>query len=169
MNESNFDQFWSHYPNKKGKGAARTQYEKQEKLYGDKREFLESVISAITVQNTFRRQQQGAEVFVPQWKNPATWLSQECWADEVDIKPKDNGPTIGQQCSKPNCHHPVHGPSYTLCEEHYAWRKGMTLVDEVTEIHAKLSESCSTTDEWRAKFKELAQVGLGGNLGKTMS
>ena len=40
----------------------------------------------------------------------------------------------------------------------------MTLVDEVIEIHAKLSEECKTTEQWRDKFKELASKGIGGNL-----
>ena len=166
---TNFDSFWEYYPNKKGKGAARTAFEKQEKLYGDKKEFLEAVLSAIAVQSRFRKQQQGIGVFVPQWKNPATWLNQECWTDEVDIKPKETSPTIGAQCSRPNCTHPVMGPRFTFCEAHEAWQKGKTLVDEVAAIHAKLSEECKTTEEWRRKFKELAAIGLGGNRGKTMS
>ena len=159
-----FDSFWSHYPNKKGKGAARTQYEKQEKLHGEPQDFLETVLSAIAVQTRYRKQQQGIGQFVPQWKNPSTWLNQECWTDEVQLDEREKGPSITTQCSRPNCINPVHGPRFDLCEEHYAWRKGMTLVDEVVTIHAKLSEECQTTEQWRAKFKELAEIGLGGKL-----
>lgn len=164
MAETNFDSFWSYYPKKSGRGTARTAYEKQEKLYGEPSDFLETVLSAIAVQTRYRKQQQGINQFVPPWKNPATWLNAECFTDEVQLDERERGPTIGAQCSKPNCIHPSMGPQFTLCEEHYAWRKGMTLVEEVAEIHAKLSEECKTPDEWRAKFKSLALVGLGGNL-----
>lgn len=158
--ESNFDSFWKDYPNRKGKGAARTAYEKQEKLYGDPIDFIKTVLSAIAVQGRYRNQQQSAGVFIPQWKNPATWLNQECWTDEVQVEPRDKGVTIGAQCSK--CTKPVMGPRFTLCEEHEAWQTGKTLVEEMTTMYNKLAETCKTTEEWRNKYRELAKLGIGG-------
>lgn len=161
---TNFDSFWKAYPNRKGKGAARTAYDKQEKIHGDPIDFIKTVLSAIAVQGRYRKQQQGMGVFVPQWKNPVTWLNQECWTDEVAIEPRDKKPTIGAQCSK--CTNPVHGPRFTLCEVHEAWQPGKSLVGEMITMYNKLSETCKTTDEWRAKYRELARGGIGGNYEK---
>lgn len=168
---SNFDAWYAIYPNKGSRGEARRAYAKAEKNFdGAPMEFLKMCMHAVKAQIKFRQQQKAASVFVPNWKGPSPWLNQECWADPVALEP-ERKVTIGAQCSKPNCIHPSMGPQFTLCEEHYAWRKGMTLVEEVSEVYAKLSEECTTPEQWRAKFKSLAAVGLGGNLNakKTMS
>ena len=71
-----FDAFWSEYPKKVGKGAARKAFEKARK-----KATLESLVTAV------RRQKCGSQWtredgrFIP---NPATWLNQERWDDEVD-------------------------------------------------------------------------------------
>lgn len=71
-----FDAFWSEYPKKVGKGAAKKAFEKARK-----KATLESLVTAV------RRQKCGSQWtredgrFIP---NPATWLNQERWEDEVD-------------------------------------------------------------------------------------
>ncbi len=161
---TSFDSFWSYYPNRKGKGAARTSFEKQEKIYGDDKEFLEIVLSAIAVQTRFRKQQQGIGQFVAPWKNPVTWLNQECWTDEVQLQEKTKI-TVGAQCVK--CKNPVMGPRFKFCEEHESWQMSKTMVVEMTAMYNKLKLTCTTVEEWRVKYRELAKLGLGGNHEKT--
>lgn len=161
---TNFDTFWGEYPKKSGKGGARSSYEKQEKAHGDKQDFLRIVLVAVQAQKRWRQQQKGVGVFIPEWKVPTTWLNQECWCDEVQINEKPKSAGISAQCSK--CNNPVHdgGERFTLCTEHEAWQTGKSLVEEMTAMYNKLSKDCSTTEQWRNKYRELAKNGIGGKL-----
>ena len=71
-----FDQFWSCYPRKIGKGAAKKAWEK---LKPD----LETVLLAIEAQKQSPAWQKEGGQFIP---HPATWLNQERWADSVEIE-----------------------------------------------------------------------------------
>jgi hypothetical protein len=75
-----FDLFYSHYPLKKGKGAARKKYEslKKKKILPDD----EILIKAIQDQQKEKSYLRSQNKFVAEWKHPATWLNQECWDDE---------------------------------------------------------------------------------------
>ena len=64
-----FDQFWRAYPNRKGKGAARKAFAKAIKLTT-----IERILAAI--------ERYVATQDPNYFKNPATWLNQECWDDE---------------------------------------------------------------------------------------
>ena len=84
-----FEDFYSHYPLKKGKGAARKKYEtlKKKKVLPDD----ETLIKAIYNQHKERKYLRSQNKFVPEWKHPSTWLNQECWDDEcffIEAKPQ---------------------------------------------------------------------------------
>ena len=74
---TDFDQFWEAYPNKRGKGYARKCYDKQKKILPE----VSELIKAINNQIRERKHLQSKNEFVPPWKNPSTWLNQECWSD----------------------------------------------------------------------------------------
>jgi hypothetical protein len=73
--EQRFLEFWTRYPKKSGKGAARSK-------------FLFAIKKATSTQIMEGLDRYIASKPDPQFtKNPATWLHQECWLDEYD-KPK---------------------------------------------------------------------------------
>jgi hypothetical protein len=79
---SDFEQWWSVYPVRKGKGAAEKAYKKA--LTKVSREFL---LQAVT---DFRDDPHRPESYLP---NPATWLNEERWEDEpykprIDYQPR---------------------------------------------------------------------------------
>lgn len=76
-----FDLFWTRYPLKKAKARARDTWAK---LFREKRlPALSVILSAIDVQVGEKQALKDAGEFCAEWKHPATWLSGECWADEV--------------------------------------------------------------------------------------
>lgn len=70
-----FADFWSAYPEKVGKGAAESAWKK---LKPD----LQTVLKAIEAQ---RKSEKWLGGYIP---NPATWLNQKRWLDEVETKPE---------------------------------------------------------------------------------
>jgi hypothetical protein len=81
-----FDRFWSAYPKKIGKGAAQKAFEKAH--IG--KDLIETVLKAIDQQkNTDQWKKDGGQ-YIP---NPATWLNQQRWEDEVTVKPNNPKPS----------------------------------------------------------------------------
>lgn len=72
---SDFDAFWSVYPRKVGKGAARKSFEK-----AMKKTDLKTILDAVEAQRQSPQWTRDDGQFIP---HPATWLNQERWADEV--------------------------------------------------------------------------------------
>jgi hypothetical protein len=70
-----FEEFWSTYPSKTGKGEA---YKSWKRINPDK-QLIETILSSI---NTYKESKRVKDGFV---KNPATWLNQRCWEDEVEV------------------------------------------------------------------------------------
>lgn len=68
-----FDLFWQAYPKKVGKEAARKAFDKAKVP-------IETLLSAIERQKGGRQWQEDGGRFIP---NPATWLNQGRWEDEV--------------------------------------------------------------------------------------
>ena len=62
---------------KKGKGYARKCFDKQKKILPS----ISELITAINNQIRERKHLQSKNQFVPPWKNPSTWINQECWSD----------------------------------------------------------------------------------------
>jgi hypothetical protein len=73
--DSRFDQFWKAYPRKQGKGAAEKAFAKA-KLNGH----FEFMLTALELQKQSEQWQKGDGQFIP---NPATWINQRRWQDEV--------------------------------------------------------------------------------------
>lgn len=72
-----FDDFWSAYPRKEAKGAARTAYEKAcRKIGGD--DPAETLLAALAL----ARERWEDPKFIP---HPATWLNQERWTDQTEV------------------------------------------------------------------------------------
>lgn len=70
---ASFDEFWSAYPRKVAKGAARTAWLKAVKIVDPST----LIAGAISYANDPARK--------PEYtKHPATWLNAECWEDEAD-------------------------------------------------------------------------------------
>lgn len=76
--ETAFDRFWSAYPKKVGKEAAR-------KAFAKVKAPIDVLIAAIEQQKTSRQWTKDNGQYIP---NPATWLNQGRWEDEVDVGKK---------------------------------------------------------------------------------
>jgi hypothetical protein len=76
VHEQRFAEFWSAYPNKTGKGAARICWQKRK----PSAEMAACILDAVAAQARSERWQDQGGRFVP---NPATWLNQERWDDEL--------------------------------------------------------------------------------------
>jgi hypothetical protein len=84
--EQQFDTFWSLYPRKVGKGAARTAFHRKGKTH----EIREAIIHGLRKQVPAMREKELE--YIP---HPATWLNQERWTDVIE----DGGPA--QQITYP--------------------------------------------------------------------
>lgn len=73
--EESFNEFWSIYPNKKAKGAARKSWDK---IKSQTPGSALQIIEAVKYQK--RTSKQWQEGYIP---FPATWLNQERWLDET--------------------------------------------------------------------------------------
>ena len=81
---TNFDQFWTAYPKKVGKGAAEKAWKKA--FSGIMGFEIVSVLESVNHQKKSDQWQKDGGQFIP---NPATWLNQKRWLDEVqDGRPK---------------------------------------------------------------------------------
>lgn len=72
-----FEKFWLEYPEKKGKGKA---YESWLKIKGDKSKIIEAIKKQVA-SNHFKGND--GKQYIP---NPATWLNQKRWEDEIKTK-----------------------------------------------------------------------------------
>ena len=75
-----FDEFWNEYPRKVGKKDARRAYEKALKSTDS-----ETMIRAVTAQRSSGQWTRDGGKYIP---NPATWLNQGRWDDEIQPKEK---------------------------------------------------------------------------------
>lgn len=71
--ESDFDQFWSVYPKKVGKADAR-------RAFGKVTEPVHTLVAAVRRQSKSAQWNKDGGQFIP---NPATWLNQQRWEDEL--------------------------------------------------------------------------------------
>lgn len=86
--KNGFGTFWKTYPIRKGKQKAFEKWESLKKK--NQLPPLEEILTAINDQIKEREIQSNIpDKFIPEWKNPATWLNQHCWTDECNLeKPK---------------------------------------------------------------------------------
>lgn len=90
-----FAEFWSRYPRRVGKLAAKTAYEKARKSGVTQAELLAGLERYITTKPAWQ-----------DWCHPRTWLVQGRWLDEVEV-PKPVEPWI--------CRHTPRCPHRTAC------------------------------------------------------
>lgn len=76
VNDSRFDKFWSIYPKKVGKGKAEESFLK----VNPSEELFRQICSAVEQQKLSEQWQREGGRFIP---NPATWLNQKRWGDEM--------------------------------------------------------------------------------------
>lgn len=89
-----FDRFWAAYPLKQGKGAARKAFQKARKKAP-----LETMLSAIEHQKQSAQWRRDGGQYIPQ---PATWLNQERWDDELDAGYQNGGKYGGSEHGNPD-------------------------------------------------------------------
>ena len=70
-----FEEFWSSYPKKVGKESAKKAFQKV-------KEPLETLLSAIEQQKCSSQWSKDGGQYIP---NPATWLNQHRWEDELEV------------------------------------------------------------------------------------
>jgi hypothetical protein len=78
---SQFEKFWSLYPEKKSKQKAQAAFEQ---LNPNPTLFQKLIESLQTQINHVEAMQLGG-TWVPPWKYPANWLTQRCWEDELSM------------------------------------------------------------------------------------
>lgn len=74
--DERFDRFWQAYPKKVGKDAARKAFDKRKPDEG----LVAAMLATLAVQRSSVDWLKDGGQFVP---NPATWLNQGRWQDEV--------------------------------------------------------------------------------------
>lgn len=82
-NEERFNRFWEVYPKKVGKGAARKSWDKCR----PSEELTARMIAAVRQQAQSDQWRRDGGQYIP---NPATWLNQERWEDELKTNDADN-------------------------------------------------------------------------------
>ena len=78
---SQFEKFWSCYPEKKSRQNAW-------KVFGElnpDQALTKKIIQAVIAQIKNRDEKQLHGIWVPPWKYPANWLSNQCWNDELTM------------------------------------------------------------------------------------
>ena len=78
--DERFDRFWSAYPRKTGKDAARKAFARRKVT----EELLQQMLDAIEAQRGSEQWQRNGGQFIP---HPATWLNQGRWEDESEPLP----------------------------------------------------------------------------------
>ena len=78
LSQKRFNQFWSLYPRKEGKGAARKAWEK----INPNADLFQKIINAVqdNLDHNPQWQKQNGQ-FIP---HPTTWLNQERWEDDIE-------------------------------------------------------------------------------------
>jgi len=99
-----FSEFWSSYPNRKGKGAAAKKYEKIDA------DTHKTILLAIEAQKRYRAAAKKTGEFMPEWCMPATWLNQQRWLDEIESHAE-----LKEKKASKVCHCGNEWP----CEKHY--------------------------------------------------
>ncbi|WP_115704621.1 hypothetical protein [Legionella sainthelensi] len=74
-----FEQFWQQYPQRRDQLKA---WEVFKQVNPDETLFI-NILQSLNAQIEHHHKHQAAGLWVPHWKNPANWLAQECWNDEL--------------------------------------------------------------------------------------
>lgn len=77
-----FDQFWTAYPRRKGKGEAEKAFRKAMQLVD-----LDTILTAVDAYKREHEYLLGRDGWVADYKHPATWLRAKCWEDDYECPP----------------------------------------------------------------------------------
>jgi hypothetical protein len=77
-----FEFFWKSYPQKQGKQKA---FEAFKALNPDEA-LASKILNALRKQVSAINEQKLQGLWVPNWKHPANWLTQQCWEDEINTQ-----------------------------------------------------------------------------------
>lgn len=130
MGDSGFSLFWQAYPKKIGKGAAEQSWEK-------KHPPIEQVLKAVAEQRNSDQWTKDGGQYIP---NPATWLNQQRWLDEVS-NGSSNGNSAGQRATPAATG--IYGagsPDWEAEKQRAASRR-----DRIAEAGGNAGEAISTT------------------------
>jgi len=147
-----FDDWYSRYPKKVGKGAAKKAWDK---IKPDAK-MEEDMIFSIGAQKRYKAEAKAAGEFVPVWCNPSTWLNEQRWEDEIkshaDLKERVNSKSC--RCGQPATH-------AGLCLPCFEKNNPNIYADELRKICGDRKFHKMTRDE---NFKEMRR--LVGRIGK---
>ncbi|VEB35469.1 Legionella vir region protein [Legionella sainthelensi] len=74
-----FEKFWQQYPQRRDQLKT---WEVFKQVNPDEKLFI-NILQSLNAQIEHHHKHQAAGLWVPHWKNPANWLAQECWNDEL--------------------------------------------------------------------------------------
>lgn len=74
-----FEEFWRVYPNRRDQKKAWDAFQ----LLNPDSILINKIMTSLQKQIENRRQRQSTGAWVPNWKNPANWLTQQCWNDDL--------------------------------------------------------------------------------------
>ena len=77
--QQHFEKFWQCYPQRCDQPKALEAF----KQVNPDEALFKKIIHALNAQIENRQKRQAAGLWVPNWKNPANWLAQACWNDEL--------------------------------------------------------------------------------------
>ena len=89
--DERFESFWSAYPKKVGKGAAKASFMKIK----PSQELTDKMIRAVKAASKTDQWQKDKGQFIP---NPSTWLNQGRWEDQLEVEEK---PKVGDRYPHP--------------------------------------------------------------------
>ena len=78
---SQFEKFWSLYPEKKSKNSAWLVFQQ----FNFDNALINKLMQALQAQIQHHNAQQAHGKWVPPWKYPSNWLAQRCWEDEINM------------------------------------------------------------------------------------
>ncbi|WP_419419452.1 hypothetical protein ACNVED_13190 [Legionella sp. D16C41] len=99
-----FEKFWELYPVKKSQQQAWQVFQE----LNPSSTLIEQILLALQAQVNFIQQQKAQGLWVPNWKNPANWLTQQCWADELTQYSQDiNNANYETSHTQPTAYDPL--------------------------------------------------------------
>jgi hypothetical protein len=104
-----FSRFWELYPIKKAEQQAWQVFQE----LNPSEALIEQILSALQAQINFIQRQQAQGHWVPNWKNPANWLTQLCWKDELTPTAKE---TTYATYETRHPKHSAYDPLWVICQ-----------------------------------------------------
>lgn len=121
-----FETFWNSYPQRQGKQKA---WQVFQSLKPDEH-LMQQILKALEAQVAAVNEKKALGLWVPNWKHPANWLTQQCWEDEiVPVTPKEKT-------------HASHRKNYSATEDFFWESCKSGAEDDVTEENNVIDFAC---------------------------